>query len=103
MKGDGYDIEHPSDTPFNGAVGIYSTDGTLGQRKVKHSVKVLDPGGPGEALGTWPEKGSKVYRDAPIEPAVASKGGITAYVVTTPQMAWSGPEGIKYYGKKAGQ
>ncbi len=89
MKGDGYDVNNPTTKPKAGDVGIYSTDGSLGRDKVRHSVLVntVDP----KAGGVTD---------------VTSKGGITPRVNTRPGpgagTAWKDPSAkLRYYTKKA--
>ena len=80
MTGDGYDVNNPSRTPTAGAVGIYSSDGSLAN--TVHSVTVQSVSN-GNA-------------------SVISKGGILGQVVTTPTGAWRDRSAqVLYYQKKA--
>jgi RHS repeat-associated protein len=82
MKGDGYDVDHPTIHAIDGSVGIYSIDGTL--KTAQHSVLVqAEPGGP-------------LHQDR-----VISKGGITPKIVTTSNQGWNDPNArLLYYYKK---
>lgn len=108
MIGDGYDVDNPSETPSENAVGIYSTDGKLttwpGRQNttIRHSVNVVDPGDPG--VETPQKRGGEWAPDSPA--FVESKGGITVRTVTTPSQAWTNSHPnhqLRYYSKKVKQ
>jgi RHS repeat-associated protein len=102
MIGDGYDVNNPSSVASDGAVGIFSTDGTLAN--ARHSVRVTDPGSSGKNI----KNGDQWYEDGtPV--SVESKGGMTSRVITSPAESWTNtkPERenhqLKYYTKKVTQ
>jgi len=88
MRGDGYVVNDAGRRPRPGDVGIYSTDGSLNQQSVQHSVIV-----------------TKVDCQTGTVTEVESKAGITRREITTPgpgpRTAWE-PANVRlnYYNKR---